>query len=75
MITGKEDASTNYARGHYTVGKEMMTGSSTRFVGLLTTVPAYRVSWFFHSFGGGLVLALEPYLWSVCPSTMARSPN
>jgi hypothetical protein len=24
MITGKEDASNNYARGHYTVGKEMI---------------------------------------------------
>ena len=24
MITGKEDAANNYARGHYTVGKEMI---------------------------------------------------
>ncbi len=24
MITGKEDASNNYARGHYTVGKELV---------------------------------------------------
>jgi tubulin alpha len=24
MITGKEDAANNYARGHYTVGKEMV---------------------------------------------------
>lgn len=24
MITGKEDASNNYARGHYTVGKELI---------------------------------------------------
>ena len=24
MITGKEDASNNYARGHYTIGKEQI---------------------------------------------------
>jgi tubulin alpha len=24
MLTGKEDAANNYARGHYTVGKEMI---------------------------------------------------
>lgn len=24
MITGKEDAANNYARGHYTIGKEMV---------------------------------------------------
>ena len=24
LITGKEDAANNYARGHYTIGKEMI---------------------------------------------------
>ena len=24
MITGKEDAANNYARGHYTIGKEVI---------------------------------------------------
>ena len=24
MITGKEDAANNYARGHYTIGKELI---------------------------------------------------
>ena len=24
MITGKEDAANNYARGHYTIGKEIV---------------------------------------------------
>lgn len=24
MVTGKEDAANNYARGHYTVGKEII---------------------------------------------------
>lgn len=26
LISGKEDASNNYARGHYTIGKEMVDG-------------------------------------------------
>ncbi|KAF7288270.1 Tubulin alpha chain [Mycena chlorophos] len=30
MITGKEDAANNYARGHYTVGKELIDPSWTR---------------------------------------------
>ncbi|EEB94761.1 hypothetical protein MPER_06375, partial [Moniliophthora perniciosa FA553] len=31
MITGKEDAANNYARGHYTIGKELIwTLSLTR---------------------------------------------
>jgi hypothetical protein len=25
MISGKEDAANNYARGHYTIGKEQVT--------------------------------------------------
>lgn len=24
MVTGKEDAANNYARGHYTIGKEVI---------------------------------------------------
>ena len=30
MITGKEDAANNYARGHYTVGKEKIDGTLDR---------------------------------------------
>ena len=29
MITGKEDAANNYARGHYTIGKEQIEVWST----------------------------------------------
>ena len=29
MITGKEDAANNYARGHYTIGKEQIEVSMT----------------------------------------------
>ena len=27
LITGKEDAANNYARGHYTIGKKLLTWS------------------------------------------------
>lgn len=30
LITGKEDASNNYARGHYTIGKEILERSLSR---------------------------------------------
>lgn len=30
MITGKEDAANNYARGHYTMGKEVIENTMNR---------------------------------------------
>ena len=30
LITGKEDAANNYARGHYTIGKELIDGTVER---------------------------------------------
>lgn len=30
LISGKEDAANNYARGHYTIGKEMVDGVMDR---------------------------------------------
>lgn len=30
MITGKEDAANNYARGHYTMGKEVIEQTMNR---------------------------------------------
>uniref|UniRef100_A0A8C8TJD0 Tubulin alpha chain n=1 Tax=Peromyscus maniculatus bairdii TaxID=230844 RepID=A0A8C8TJD0_PERMB len=42
LITGKEDAANNYARGHYTIGKEI--------IDLCTGLQGFLV---FHSFGGG----------------------
>ncbi|VDN41010.1 unnamed protein product [Gongylonema pulchrum] len=40
MVSGKEDAANNYARGHYTIGKEFIDLVLERFL-------------IFHSFGGG----------------------
>jgi tubulin alpha len=53
LITGKEDAANNYARGHYTTGKEIVNlvldhvqKLGDQFTGLLGFL-------IFHSFGGG----------------------
>ena len=32
LITGKEDAANNYARGHYTIGKEIVDLVMDRFL-------------------------------------------
>uniref|UniRef100_A0A673AQJ8 Tubulin alpha chain n=1 Tax=Sphaeramia orbicularis TaxID=375764 RepID=A0A673AQJ8_9TELE len=46
LITGKEDAANNYARGHYTIGKEIIDLVLDR-IRKLVGLPV------FHSFGGG----------------------
>ncbi|MGH0139533.1 UNVERIFIED_CONTAM: hypothetical protein FKN15_005451 [Acipenser sinensis] len=45
MITGKEDAANNYARGHYTIGKETIDPADQ-----CTGLQGFLI---FHSFGGG----------------------
>jgi len=44
LISGKEDAANNYARGHYTIGKEVITWSWTAPASWQTTAPACRAS-------------------------------
>ena len=69
MVSGKEDAANNYARGHYTVGKEIVdlvldrirkltdnwTGLQvTRFLPGWINYHCFRQGFLiFHSFGGG----------------------
>ena len=36
LITGKEDAANNYARGHYTIGKGLSINDVTQFWSILT---------------------------------------
>ena len=53
MITGKEDAANNYARGHYTVGKEMITPVMESLRKIADNCTSLQGFLFFHSFGGG----------------------
>jgi tubulin alpha len=53
LISGKEDAANNYARGHYTVGKEMVDIVLDRIRKLSDNCTGLQGFLFFHSFGGG----------------------
>jgi len=53
LLNGKEDAANNFARGHYTVGKEMMDQVNDRIKGMVENsenVQGFLVN---HSVGGG----------------------
>ncbi|CAH3149373.1 unnamed protein product [Porites evermanni] len=53
LITGKEDAANNYARGHYTVGKELIDIVLDRIRKLADQCTGLQGFLIFHSFGGG----------------------
>jgi len=53
MITGKEDAANNYARGHYTIGKELIDPVMDRIGQLADNCSGLQGFFVFHSFGGG----------------------
>ncbi|VDM18775.1 unnamed protein product [Hydatigera taeniaeformis] len=53
LVTGKEDAANNYARGHYTVGKEMVDLILDRIRKLTDCCSGLQGFLIFHSFGGG----------------------
>ncbi|EGC30863.1 tubulin alpha chain [Dictyostelium purpureum] len=53
LITGKEDAANNYARGHYTVGKELIEVCADRIRKLADQCEGLQGFLVFHSVGGG----------------------
>ncbi|KHJ81553.1 Tubulin/FtsZ family, GTPase domain protein, partial [Oesophagostomum dentatum] len=53
LITGKEDAANNYARGHYTIGKEIIEVCMDRIRRLCERCASLQGFLIFHSFGGG----------------------
>ncbi|KAK3832243.1 MAG: Tubulin/FtsZ [Linnemannia elongata] len=53
MICGKEDAANNYARGHYTIGKELVDTVLDRVRKLADNCSGLQGFFVFHSFGGG----------------------
>lgn len=53
LITGKEDAANNYARGHYTVGKEIVDIVLDRTRKLADQCSGLQGFVLFHCFGGG----------------------
>eukprot|EP00121_Abeoforma_whisleri_P001775 Awhi_evm1s1586 len=53
LISGKEDAANNYARGHYTVGKEIIDSTIDRIRKITDQCEGLQGFLLFHSFGGG----------------------
>jgi len=53
MITGKEDAANNYARGHYTVGKEQIDVFMDKMHRLAENCAGLQGFLIFRAFGGG----------------------
>lgn len=53
LISGKEDAANNYARGHYTVGKEIIDLVVERIRRQTENCTGLQGFLVFHSFGGG----------------------
>ena len=53
LVTGKEDAANNYARGHYTIGKEMIDPTTDKIRKMVENCSGLQGFVLFHSFGGG----------------------
>ena len=53
LITGKEDAANNYARGHYTIGKEQIDVTCDKIRKIAEQCSGLQGFLIFHSFGGG----------------------
>ncbi|VDM99044.1 unnamed protein product, partial [Onchocerca ochengi] len=53
LVTGQEDAANNYARGHYTVGKEIIDVVLDRIRRIAENCTGLQGFLIFHSFGGG----------------------
>ncbi|KAF8592409.1 tubulin-domain-containing protein [Ramaria rubella] len=53
LVTGKEDAANNYARGHYTIGKEQIDIVMDKTRRLADNCSGLQGFFVFHSFGGG----------------------
>jgi len=53
LVSGKEDAANNYARGHYTVGKELVDTTLEKIRKLADVCTGLQGFMVFHSVGGG----------------------
>ncbi|XP_057309646.1 tubulin alpha-1C chain-like [Hydractinia symbiolongicarpus] len=53
LITGKEDAANNYARGHYTLGRGIIEQCADRIRKMSDVCSGLQGFLVFHSFGGG----------------------
>ena len=64
LVTGKEDAANNYARGHYTIGKEIVDLVLDRVRKLADNCTGLQGFLVFHSFGKYIITYLRKYFSS-----------
>lgn len=62
IINGQEDAANNYARGHYTMGKEIVDSALDRIRKLADTCEGLQGFLLFHATGGGTGSGLSSLL-------------
>ncbi|EWC45942.1 tubulin alpha-2 chain [Drechslerella stenobrocha 248] len=53
LVSGKEDSANNYARGHYTIGKELIETVEDKLRRVADNCSSLQGFLVFHSFGGG----------------------
>merc|ERR1712066_85882 len=75
FVTNKEDAASNYARGHYTVSKGSSTSLSTVFARRRTAAAACKASLSTTVWEAEPARAPPPCFLSVWPRTTPRSPR
>jgi tubulin alpha len=75
LISGKEDAANNFARGHYTIGKEIVDLVLDRIRKLADNCTGLQGFMIFNAVGGGTGSGLGCLTLSVCPSTTVRNPS
>ena len=75
LITGKEDAANNYARGHYTVGKELIEIVMDKIRKLTRDCSGLQGFLVFHSFGGGTGSGFTSLLMDHLSADYSRKPK
>jgi len=53
LISGKEDAANNFARGHYTIGKDIIENALDRIRKLTDNCTGLQGFFIYNSLGGG----------------------
>jgi tubulin alpha len=75
LLPGKEDAANNFARGHYTVGKEMIDKVNDRLRKLVDNCDNVQGFVVNHSVGGGTGSGLGALILRGLPWIIARNPS
>ncbi|KAF9625780.1 hypothetical protein IFM89_027105 [Coptis chinensis] len=75
LISGKEDAANNFARGHYTIGKEIVDLCLDRIRKLADNCTACKVSWSSMQLEVGLAPVLVLFYWKGFQLTMERNQS